>query len=161
MISFIYNNINLIYSFIFGIFLAVLGAMGVAFHPLLSSAIITCVLIYTYKEEYLEDENINFVVMGYLAGIFSFFIFQPSFFLFSFDNYLIRIFLQTLFISLLIKNNHNKVLIGLIGCLLIPLCPISATSLIAGFYYNIIDISSFVLGVIVYVYSFIFNYYCL
>lgn len=161
MISFTYNNMNLICSFIFGILIAVLGAIGVAFHPLLASAITTCVLIYTYKENYLEDENINFVIMGYLAGLLSFFIFHPATFMFSFDNYLIRIFLQTLFISLLIKNNHNKVLIGLVGCLIIPFCPISATSLVAGFYYDIIDISSFILGIITYICSFVFNYYCL
>lgn len=161
MINFIYNNMNLIYSFIFGILIAVLGAIGVAFHPLLASAIITCVLIYNYTEAYLEDENISFIMMGYLAGLLSFFIFHPATFMFSFDNYLIRIFLQTLFISLLIKNNHNKVLIGLIGCLIIPFCPIAATSLIAGVYYGIIDIFSFVLGIIIYICSFVFNYYCL
>lgn len=161
MISFIYNNMNLIYSFIFGILIAVLGAIGVTFHPLLASAITTCALIYNYTEAYLEDENINFIMMGYLAGLLSFFIFHPATFMFSFDNYLIRIFLQTLFVSLLIKNNHNKVLIGLIGCLIIPFCPITATSLIAGLYYGIINISSFVLGIIIYICSFVFNYYCL
>ena len=161
MISFIYNNMNFICSFIFGTLIAVLGAIGVAFQPLLASAIITCTLIYTYTKEYFEDENINFVIMGYLAGLIPFFIFHPSSFLFSFDYYLIRIFLQTLFVSLLIKNNHNKVLIGLVGCLIIPFCPIAATSLLAGLYYGIIDISSFVLGIIIYICSFVFNYYCL
>lgn len=161
MIEFIYNNKNSLYSLFYGIFLAVLGAIGISFHPLLAAVIVSSALVYTYNKTFLEDENIAFIALGYFFGLISYSFLMPTAFLFSFDNYLIRIFLQTLFISILIEEKYDRKFKYAVGLCLSFVCPISLCSLIAGVFQGIMGASMFGLGVITYILSFLFNYFCI
>lgn len=160
MIEFIYTNKNL-QLILYGILFAVLGAIGISFHPLLAALVISFVLVYTYNQSLLEDENSAFIVIGYFIGVITYLIFMPSSFFFSFDNYLIRIFLQTLFVSILIEDKYSKEFKYTVGFCLSFTCPISIFTLITGLSLGIISITIFSLGIITYVLSFLFNYFCI